>query len=55
MAVKTYEKKRDFIQIISMMTNTELNDYIKRHGPGPKPVIMCYIVDNTIERSNQEK
>lgn len=33
-----------------MMSQTELNDYIKRHGPGVKPVVMCYIVDNSVPR-----
>ncbi len=43
--MKTYDKKRDFIQILTMMSDTELNDYIKRHDKGPKPVVMCTIVD----------
>lgn len=42
--MKTYEKKRDFIQILSMMSDTQINDYIKTHGKGPKPVVMCTIV-----------
>ena len=42
---KTHDKKRDFIQLLSMMSDTEINDYIKRHGKGPKPVVMCVIVD----------
>lgn len=42
--MKTHDKKRDFIQILSMMTDTEINDYIKRHGKGPKPVVMCRII-----------
>lgn len=41
---KTHEKKKDFIERISSMTNKELNDYIKRHGNGPKPVVMCTII-----------
>lgn len=44
---KTYDKKRDFIKIISSMTNNELNDYIKQYGSKPKPVVMCRIVDKT--------
>ena len=44
MANKTHEKKRDFIQLLMSMTDTEINDYIKRHGKGPKPVVMCTIV-----------
>lgn len=43
--MKTHDKKRDFIQILSMMTDTEINDYIKTHGKGPKPVVMCRIVE----------
>ena len=42
---KTHEKKRDFIRLLCMMSDTELNDYIKRHGKGPKPVVMCRIVE----------
>lgn len=44
MATKTHNKKKDFIQILSMMSDTEINDYIKRHGSEPKPVQMCHIV-----------
>lgn len=42
---KTHENKRDFIQLLCMMSDTEINDYIKRHGKGPKPVVMCTIVE----------
>ena len=42
---KTYENKKDFIQLLIMMSDTEINDYIKRHGKGPKPVVMCTIVE----------
>ena len=42
---KTHENKRDFIQLLMSMTDTEINDYIKAHGKGPKPVEMCIIVD----------
>lgn len=42
---KTHDKKKDFIQIISSMDNNELNNYIKRHGPDPKPVVMFRIID----------
>ena len=44
--MKTHKKKRDFIQILSMMTDTQINDYIKTHGKGPKPVVMCTIVED---------
>lgn len=49
---KTYNKKKDFIKIISSMSNTELNDYIKAHGCGPKPVVMCRIVDKSRKENN---
>ena len=49
---KTTEKKQHFIALISMMSNNELNDYIKRHGHGPKPVVMCRIVDKK-EKSDE--
>lgn len=42
---KTHENKRDFIQLLMSMSDTEINDYIKRHGKGPKPVVMCTIVE----------
>lgn len=42
---KTYDKKHDFIQIISSMSQNDLNDYIKRHGSEPKPVVMVRIID----------
>lgn len=45
MSSKTHENKRDFIQILSMMSDTEVNDYIKTHGKAPKPVVMCRIVE----------
>lgn len=41
---KSHDKKRDFIKILSSMSDTEINDYIKTYGKGPKPVIMCTIV-----------
>ena len=44
---KTHENKRDFIQLLMMMSDTEINDYIKRHGKGPKPVEMCRIVERS--------
>lgn len=44
---KTHENKRDFIQLLCMMSDTEINDYIKRHGKGPKPVVMCTIVERS--------
>jgi hypothetical protein len=49
---KKHKKKEDFIQKISMMGHNELNDYIKRHGPGVKPVVMCRIVD---KEKNEKK
>lgn len=51
MKTKTHNKKRDFIQLISSMTNTELNDYIKTHGSEPKPVVMCRIVDKSKKKN----
>ena len=36
MSKKTYDKKKDFIMLISSMTDKELNDYIKRNGSEPK-------------------
>ncbi len=44
---KTHDNKKDFIQLLCMMSDTEINDYIKRHGKGPKPVVMCTIVERS--------
>ena len=52
---KTYDKKKDFIQILSMMSDNEINEYIKRHGRGPKPVEMCRIVDNSVPYEERHK
>ena len=52
--MKTHNKKEDFIKIISMMTNNELNDYIKRHGPDPKPVVMVRIIDKDSKPTQNE-
>ena len=49
---KTHDKKRDFIKIISSMTNTELNDYIKQYGSEPKPVVMCRIIDKSKKKGD---
>ena len=51
---KTYNKKRDFIQLISSMSDKELNDYIKCHGSKPKPVIMCDIIDKPKKKGNNK-
>lgn len=42
---KTHEKKKDFIERISSMTDKELNDYIKRNGSEPKKIPLCYSID----------
>ena len=42
---KTHDNKKDFIQLLCSMSDTEINEYIKRHGKGPKPVVMCTIVE----------
>ena len=42
---KTTDKKNDFIELISQMTDTELNDYIKIHGKPPKKVRMYHLID----------
>lgn len=41
MGKKTTDNKKDFIHIIANMSNAELNQYIKRHGSQPKPVLLC--------------
>ena len=48
---KTYNKKRDFIKLISSMTNNELNDYIKKNGSKPKKTTLCFLID---KKDNQK-
>ena len=50
---KSTDNKQDFIQFISSMSNTEINDYIKAHGKPPKKVVMFDIVDKS-KRSYEE-
>lgn len=45
MKKKTYNKKEDFLLLLSSMTNNELNDFIKNHGSKPKKIPMCYLLD----------
>ena len=45
MKKKTHDNKRDFIKILTSMSDVELNEYIKTHGKPPKPVIMCRIIN----------
>lgn len=45
MKKKTHENKRDFIKILTSMSDVELNEYIKTHGKPPKPVVMCRIIN----------
>lgn len=51
---KTYNKKKDFIELLASMTDTQLNDYIKTHGKRPKPVVMCTIVKERKENNDEE-
>lgn len=55
--VKSTERKRDFIEFLSSVTDTELNDYIKIHGKPPKKVRMYHLVSggrkgNEMESNN---
>lgn len=52
---KTYDKKNDFIEFIASMSHNELNDYIKRHGSDPKPVVMVREVDKSRTSVNEAK
>lgn len=47
---KTYDNKRDFIQLIASMSQTEINDYIKRHGKPPKMVMMFHNVEDVTKK-----
>lgn len=51
--IKSTNKKRDFIEIISSMTDTELNDYIKSNGKPPKPVRLYHIINKKGAASNE--
>lgn len=39
-------KRESFIKFIASTSDTELNDYIKRHGKKPKPVRLYRLIDN---------
>ncbi len=41
MGVKSHEHKEDFIKLLSSMSHNDINDYIKRNGKKPKPVLMA--------------
>ena len=43
--VHSTSKKRDFIEFISQMTDTKLNEYIKTHGKPPKKVRLYHLVN----------
>lgn len=43
--IKTYNKKRDFIELLSSMDNNQINEYIKKYGSKPKPVNMVVVID----------
>ena len=45
---KTYNNKRDFIEQLMSMTDTEINDYIKQNGKQPKNI-------NKINKMNKKK
>ena len=51
---KNTDKKKDFIEFISQMTDTQLNDYIKSHGKPPKKVRLYHLVDKK-EKSTDER
>ena len=38
--------KEKFIQILTSISDVDLNEFIKRKGKPPKPCNMCVIVDN---------
>ena len=39
MGVKSHEQREDFIKLLSSMSHNDINDYIKRNGKKPKPVL----------------
>ena len=41
MGAKSHDKKEDFIKLLSSMSHNDINDYIKRNGKKPKPVLMA--------------
>lgn len=51
---KTYDKKEDFIKLLASMSHNDINEYIKRHGKAPKPVLAIRVVDkkDTIYNEN---
>lgn len=49
---KTYNKKRDFIELLSSMDNNQINEYIKRYGSKPKPVNMIVLINKDKLKNN---
>ena len=45
MSKKTYNDKEDFIEILSRMTDVEINDYIISKGKPPKKMLFCRVVN----------
>lgn len=41
---KTYNGKQDFIKLLASMSHNDINEYIKRHGKNPKPVLAIRVV-----------
>ena len=46
-------KKRDFIEFISSMSDVEINEYIKRHGKKPKPMLLYTLVNKNSVVDNE--
>ena len=51
---RTEQCKKDFISIISSMTDNEINEYIKAHGKPPKPIEMCTIINPCMDEGLEE-
>ena len=51
---KTHNKKQDFIDKLASMSDTELNDFIKKYGKKPKPCNMVKIVDKNEPKMEAE-
>lgn len=46
-------KKRDFIEFIASMSDVEINEYIKRHGKKPKPMLLYTLVNKNSVVDNE--
>ena len=40
------QKRRDFIDVLTSMSQNEINEYIKTHGKPPKPILLYRLIES---------